>query len=192
MTTPLFPDAVALQFATFSSGRVEATDIETAYSGREVRRARYALGGIRTFVATTAPLSQADAQVLRDFLRARRGKLEEFYLYPPDQEYYVDEAAGTVTASSTFTLPFSDTDFNLSTGIEVGGVAKVVTVSAGTGTNGEDVITFSGGAQTGAVTLTGFARPRVLVRSDLDDYQKSFLLTADFRTVWSLKFREVI
>lgn len=191
MTTPLFPDALALQFATFQSGRLESTDVETAYSGREVRRARFPLGGYRYFEATTAPLTQADAQSLRDFLEARQGKFDQFYFYPPDSEYYSGEAAGTVTGSSTFTLPFRDIDIDLSTGIKVGGISKVVTVAPHSGTNGEDVITFVAGSQTGAVTITGLARPRILVRSDLDDYRKAFMLTADFRSVWTLRFKEV-
>src|SRR5689334_17560879 len=140
MTTPLFPDALALQFTSLSSGRLEATDIETAYSGREVRRPRFPLGGYRTFEATTAPLTQVDAQSLRDFLEARRGRFDQFYFYPPDQEYYSGEACGTVTASSTFTLPFRGVDIDLSTGIKVGGVSKVVTIAPHSGTNGEDVI----------------------------------------------------
>jgi len=189
MTTPLFPDAVALQFSAFSSGRSEVTDIETAYSGREVRRARFALGGIRTFEATTGPLTQQDAQSLRDFLKARRGKLEEFYLYPPDDEYYSDEAAGSVASASSIQVPFKALDL---TTVKVGGSTKTFTVTHNTGTYGEDTINFSGGSQTGAVTITGFARPRILVRSDLDDYLKAFIVTADFRSVWTLKFREVI
>lgn len=190
MTTPLYPNALALQFATFSSGRLEMTDIETARSGREVRRACFPEGGYRTFEGTTVPLTQVDAQVLRDFLRARRGKLEEFYFYPPDLEDYAAEAAGTVTASATFTMPFRDLSIDLSTGVKVGGVSKVVTIAPHTGANEEDVVTFVAGSQTGAVTLTGLARPRVLVRSNLDDYRKSFINTPDFRSIWSLSFKE--
>ncbi len=183
-----FPDAIALQFATFTAGRMEATDLESAYSGREVRRARYPVGGYRYFTATTAPLTQADAQTLRDFMRARRGKAQAFQVYQPDKETYSDEPAGTVTASATFTLPFKSGSYSV---VKVGGVSKAFTVT-GLGSYNEDIITFSGGAQTGAVTITGTARPRLLVRSDLDNYEHALMLTTGYHTVWSLKFKEVV
>jgi hypothetical protein len=166
---------------------LEATDVEIAYSGREVRRARFPLGGYRTYEATTAPLTQADAQSLRDFIRARQGRFDQFLFYPPDLEAYSDEAAGTVSSASTFIIPFKGC---ILTGVKVGGVTKTFTITPGAGTYGEDQINFSG-SQSGAVTITGLARPQVTVRFDDDHQAKDFMLTADFRTVWTLKLKEV-
>lgn len=184
----LFPDVIALQFAAFSSGVLESTDIEVAYSGREVRRGRFALGGYRTAEATTVPLSQVDAELLRTFMRARRGKLQSFYLFVPDSEYLNNFVVGTVAAATTLQVALKGLSLSL---VTVDDVPKTVTITENFGTYGEAKITFVAGAQTGVVRVTGFARPQLLVRSDLDDYKKSFLVTADFRTIWSLKFREV-
>jgi hypothetical protein len=186
-----FPDNITLQFATFSASRSEATDIESAYSGREVRRARFPLGGYRTITAVTAPLTQADAQTLRDFLRARRGRAQAFQIYQPDVEKYVAEPAGSVVASATFQIPFTTANGGAWTTIYVGGVSKAFTIGT-RGSYSQDIITFSGGAQTGAVTLDGTARPMLLVRSDYDNYEHALMMTTGYHSVWNLKFKEVV
>lgn len=184
-----FPDNIALQFETFTASRLEQTDQETAYSGREVRRARFALGGFRAFKAQTAPLTQADAQLLRDFMKARRGKSQAFQVYQPDKELYAAEPAGSVAAATTIIIPFKSGTY---TAVYVAGVSKAFTVSSGVGGYLEDQINFTGGAQTGAVTFDGTARAKLLVRSDLDNYEHALMATTDYRTIWTLSLKEVI
>lgn len=135
-----FPDAIALQLAAFSWGRSEATDIETAYNGREVRRGRFPAGGYRFFVGNTTPLTQQDAATLREFYESMRGRFSAFTFFPPDPQYYLDEYIAQASGStSLFTTKFRNTTI---TAAYVGGVTRPFAILDGWGSGDEDAIAF--------------------------------------------------
>jgi hypothetical protein len=212
-----FPDSVALQFSSLTVGRAEATDIEVAYSGREVRRSRFPIRGYRYYNITTAPLVQSDAELLRDFMIARRGRMQAFQFYPTS-ELYLAEPAGAALGVSSLIIPFTAGTYTV---FYVNGSPTAFDVTPGVGPYGEDQVNFNDysvvvdnlgnpvfdsygnevvvgpgtGAPlsvTGAVTFDGIARPRILARSDLDNWEHALLATDKNHTVWNLKFKEVI
>ena len=57
---------------------------------------------------------------------------------------------------------------------------------------GEAEITFTGGNQTGAVTISGLMRERLIVRSDLDRIKQMFLNAGDVRASFDVALLELI
>ena len=57
---------------------------------------------------------------------------------------------------------------------------------------GEAEITFTGGAQTGAVTLTGILRERIVARSDSDRIKQAFYGSADVQAIFDIAILELI
>lgn len=196
-----FPADVADdQVGSGSPGRLESTDIETAWAGREVRRAHFPLGGYRAFNGQTSPLNQTDAHTLRAFMRARRGKLEAFYFFPPHREFFQLQDTGQVGDGSSiaFTIPFkggtyttfyqaTPPDFLDATPLDI----PYVMSTDGSADNSDRVQFPTAPDLDLAILFDGFARERWLVRSDLDVYESPLLLTADDRTVWPVKVKEV-
>ncbi len=186
-----FPDAIALLFTTFNPGRLEATDVTTAYNGREVRRARFPVGGYRKITAITAPLSTTNEGLLRNFLKNRRGKYEAFYIFQPNSPPETAFPIGTGDGGTTvFEIPFKSSVVSAAYN---NGSSVSFTQQLNTGSGGEDQVTYAVAPVAGhALTVDVIGRPRLLVRSDMDDYVGSVIPTADMRTIWNLAFREVV
>lgn len=152
-------------------------------SGRKVRRQVYPAGGYRHLATKSQWLIPADRQVLYDFFLARKGMLEAFWFFMPAPVTLVDYACGTVSGASTFIVPLKGPWYRGETAVagtyttvKVAGVSKAFTVTANIGAGGEDRITFTGGAQTGAVTVTGsLLRERITCQFEMDELSEEFL-----------------
>ncbi len=195
-----FPDVLGeTPLVSGSPGRIHSTDIEASWSGREVRRGHFSQGGYRTFTGQTIPLGRTDSEILSNFLKARRGRLEAFYFYPPQKSVLTLADTGIVGDGIVFafTLPYKNgtftqfyealiPDFSDATPIFV--TSQTVDSSAGD----SDRIQFTAPVQDGAFLLVdGTARERWTVRSDLDVYDSPLMATTDFHTVWPVKVKEV-
>lgn len=123
--TPIsyFPD-VKIQWTPEVADEFE-TEIELARSKREQRRAVGPTNGLMRWGASSAPLKYADREIVRAFLRARRGRKESFYFFSPIPEKFTDVSAGSVTAQSRIILPFKDSTI---TDVRVAGATKAFTV----------------------------------------------------------------
>jgi hypothetical protein len=114
-----FPD-VRVQWTPEMSDEFE-TEIERARSGREQRRAVGPTNGLMRWGASSTPLKYADREIVRAFLKARRGRLTPFYFFNPIPERFTDVSAGSVTAATRLILPFKESTI---TDVRVAGVTK--------------------------------------------------------------------
>jgi hypothetical protein len=167
------------------------TEIVTSLNGREQRRANFPLGGYRLFSFTSPALIEADRRTLHDFLYTQQGRLHAFYFFRPDSTSFTDYSCGSITAQTTVTLPAKAVTLGT---VKVGGVAKAGSINVGAGPNGEDTFTFSGGAQTGAVTYTPTAaRERVVCRLDSDDAAQAWVPnSSENRSLFRITLKEVL
>ena len=194
----LFPD-YRLAWAQPIAGLDDfLTEILTARSGREQRRR--ARDARRRWAAETTMLSAADRKILRDFLTSHSGRYQAFYFWNPIPENLAAYACGSVAASATFTVPVKGVWWRGETAVAatysavyVGGVSKDFTVTPNIGANGEDRITFTAGAQTGAVTVDATeARVRVTSRYDLDSIRAMFPPTGGALASFPVVVQELI
>lgn len=98
-----FPDTAIGWVPAGSDGFV--TDVQTGFGGREQRRGRYTTP-YRRFTAPSSALSRTDRYLMKQFLRARKGRLEAFYYWNPFPEQYNDVSVGTMTASRYLIIPY--------------------------------------------------------------------------------------
>lgn len=169
-----------------------ATEMLVSRSGREQRRAMFPTTGYRRWTALSDALSQADRKTLLDFFQAKRGKLTAFNFWRPDPANFTSYSLGTVSAATTLYIPFKNSASV--SNVTVAGVSQAVTLQNAVGPNGEDQITFTAGAQSGAVVgdVTG-GRERVVTRFDVDELVQGFVPNvAEIRSVFQIAIKEVL
>lgn len=181
-----FPDVPIAWTPT--RGKRFKTEILEMANGIEQRREKYVDGGYQTWSGSTGPLDQSTRKSVVEFLEAKKGALVAFYFFRPDPAMFTDYNCGFVNNQSTIIIPFKSTAV---TGVKVAGATKTFTVQTGIGGGGEDQITFTGGAQTGTVTVTLTGRERVVVRNTVDDVDESFQQASSVYAVLNLAFKEV-
>lgn len=168
---------------------IHKTEVEEARNGREQRRALYDAQGYWRYEATSIALSVADRQVLADFLKTKRGRLGAFYFFRPDPAKFVGVSIGSVSSQTTIVAPFKSATFST---VYVAGLSKTFTIQSGVGPGGEDQITFTGGAQTGAVTADiNPGRQRIVCRFDSDEIENFFFESAGVFAYYKLALKEV-
>lgn len=118
-----FPD-VRVKFSPSLANQF-ATEVSVdPHSGVEQRRARSVSTGQRVWRAESVPQEQAIRRSLSTFLNSLRGQLYSCYFFAPDPSYVVNASLGTVTASSTFVIPWKALDVD---DVRVAGVSQAFT-----------------------------------------------------------------
>lgn len=175
-----------------------STLVIRAKNGRQQRFGNYPTAGYRYFSGSTQFLNQDQRRQLADFMDSVRGALVPFYFFLPVPRNYVSFALGTVATSSTFIVPFKDFAAELDVSpstftITVAGISKAFTVQSGVGAQTQDQITFSAGAQTGAVVGTFSGRPMFTGHFDMDEaVEQMYQNAASILTAVSVRIEEVL
>lgn len=203
--TTYFPDVLVqwgMQFV-----KRHRTELIEYRSGREQRRAVFGATGFEVYSAKSDVLKQAIRALVYNHLDSMRGRYGAFYFWRPDPANYTNYAVGTVTAQSSIIVPFKGLWWAYGmngvgmtavagsySNVQVGGVSTTFTVTANIGTGGEDRINFTGGSQTGAVTVTGTSlRKRLTARYDMDEIPQTFLQdTVDVRAIFDIVIKELL
>lgn len=193
-----FPDYRA-QFG-YQSQRQYVTEILTARSGREQRR-KANTNPRRLIAYNTIPLVQAARRAIADFLHARSGDFEPFYLFVPVPEDVSSLSVGTVSSATSLTLPLKGPWWINETPVEStlvsvtvgGGAVTDPMITPNIGTGGEDRLSWTGSAS-GAVVLTATSvRLRLTVRSAVPDVMQAFMpRVSDVYAVFPLRFMELV
>lgn len=99
-----FPD-VPLAW-DFTPAEDHLTAVQTAWGGREQRRAQYPTTGYRRFAASSMSLEQTPRRIVKRFLHDKRGRLIAFNFWNPEPQEFFDVAAGSVTAQARIVIPY--------------------------------------------------------------------------------------
>jgi hypothetical protein len=165
------------------------TEVQTAPTGREERRARLRSAGLRRWTFSSDLLNEANRALLRNFFNSQRGMLGAFYFWNPFPETLASFALGTGSGVTSVVVPIRGAWFGGAGGVSVAGSPKAATyanftangvgivpasITPNIGTYGEDRANFSG-AQSGpfVATVSG-ARERVVCRFDMDSMGGKF------------------
>lgn len=216
---------------------VNSTLIERSFTGIEQRMGAYPTPGYSRFNLVTVPikpntylnppetsLSTSTNDPAKDFYyfldTITRGRLNTFYFYPYDFEYW--NAVPLVTLAggeSGFTMPYRVLDeYCNQNGASSGGLGlpsvKIAGVSQVFGTDysafqgrlstpgpgyegsitaSSTLLTFTGGADAGALTASFFGSKRMICRLDTDNPPRQIFAPASqpLYVQWSLSFLEV-
>jgi len=116
----------------------DSVAIQTSVGGQEQRRIYWAQDGRRHYVFDTMPLTQDQAQLVRDFIRTHRGQGNPFWFFWFEQEKFLLENVGTANGGTTLDLPFRN-----------------LVTTAGGSTPGPSAVYDNGGAITFAYSALG-------------------------------------
>jgi len=134
MESPIsyFPDVFPGAERNLATSDNTATDILVGRNLRKVRRSWGPSTGLRKWAYPSTALTQAQRFAVRQFLVNRKGEFDSFYFWNPALIPFEDAAAGSVSAASTFIIPFRVTNpagsvTGTLTDVRVAGTSKLFT-----------------------------------------------------------------
>lgn len=84
------------------------TEVMASRNGAEQRNGAFATPGYRRWVAKSQSLDRFPRATLKNFLNARRGKLDAFNFFAPTPDHVSLYSVGSLTAQTQAILPFAD------------------------------------------------------------------------------------
>ncbi len=180
----------------------DSVGIQTSIAVQEQRRLYWGVGGRTHFVWQTMPLTQTQAQLVRDFIRSQQGQGFPFYIFWFEQEYFYRTTVGIADGTSNLLMPFKgcvQTPGGTPGPTEVLDNGSPITFgfSSSFGTGGEDRLTSLQGppAAGHTITATFYGQKRYPVRIETARPQKNYFNKGNTKlpySLWSFQMVEVL
>jgi hypothetical protein len=182
----------------YKLSRKYKTQIKESVSGAEQRRRMFPppeaeggghKGGFGYLEASSTAFTLEQRYQVVSFFDSMEGAFRAFYFFRRDIDKFVNYYVGEAIAQASIIIPFKDVTV---TDVTVNSVSKPFTVTNLFGAGGESKINFSGGIQTGSVSVDLTGRERWLVRALNDEVVEQFIANVvKDNTVVPLSFKQL-